>query len=231
MSVETDLLLDRIAKLKAKAEGTSNQAEAELFAAKVAELLAKHNLDEAMLRARDATREQGPIGKHPFSARVPDAWRERIVLGCAKLYQCQAIFYKVNGKVNPRSWEFVGREHNAVVAISMAEWLIATVKRMAREYSPISAEQKNFRKGAGDRLYRRLWEMAEAQRAPEGSGDGTALMLRTEDQAIGEYLGDINQSKMKSHKHGRGSQEGWDAAGSIGLSPQVTETRAERLLS
>lgn len=231
MSAETDLLLDRIAKLKAKAEGTSNQAEAEVFAAKVAEMLAKHNLDEAMLRARDATREQGPIGSHPFSKRVPDAWREYIVVGVARLYQCQTVFNKVNGKTDQWSWRFVGREHNAVVAISMADWLIATVKRMAAEHSTIKSVQKNFRKGAADRLYKRLYDLAEAQRAPTGTGDGTALMIRTEDQAIADYLGDINQSKMKSHKHGAGSAAGWKAADSINLSPQVTETRAERLLA
>lgn len=233
MTPETQALLDKIAKLEAKAKGTTNPAEAELFAAKVAELLAKHNLDEAMLRSRDAEREQGPLGKHPFGKRVPDAWRERIVMGVARVYFCQPMFMQRNGKADPHSWQFVGREHNAIVAIAMADYLIATVKRMAREYSPLKREQANFRKGAGDRLYRRLYELAESQRAPVSTnpGDGTALMVLTEDQAIAEFLGDVKQTKGKAHKHGRGSNEGWDAAGSIGLNTQVTETRAERMLS
>lgn len=228
MTPETEVLLDRIAKLRAKAEGTSNQAEAELFAAKVAELLAKHNLDEAMLRSRDATREQGPIGEHLFNVRVPDAWRERILIGVAKVYFCEVIF----NAGNVRSYRLVGREHNAVVAKAMAEYLFATVKRMAREYSSVSREQKNFRKGAGDRLYMRLRELAAEQRKEQrGVGNGMALMVRTEDQALDEWMAHIETIKGKGHRHGAGSNAGWDAAGNISLNTQVTETRASRMLT
>lgn len=234
MNPETEALLDRIAKLQAKAKGTNNQAEAELFAAKVAELLAKHNLDEAMLRARDATREQGPIGRHPFGMRVPDAWRERIVIGVARVYFCKLVFKTPSGKVDPWSWTFVGREHNALVAKAMAEYLVATVKRMAREYSPRKAEQANFRKGAGDRLYNRLLKLAEEQRAQTqatSSGNAQALVIVTEDQALDAYLGEVKEVKGKGHKHGRGSNAGWDAAGNISLNTQIKETRAERMLT
>lgn len=231
MTPETEALLDRIAKLQAKAAGTTNQAEAELFAAKVAELLAKHNLDEAMLRARDTEREQGPIGRHPFGTRVPDAWRERIVSGVARVYFCRVTFKLRNGKADPHTWTFVGREHNAIVAKAMAQYLIATVKRMAREYSPISRDQKNFRKGAGDKLYQRLWDLAESMRAEQtGASNGTAMVVRTEDQALADYLGDIQLLKGKTHKHGSGSYEGWEAADGISLNTQIRETRAERMI-
>lgn len=232
MTPETEALLDKIAKLQAKAKSTSNEAEAELFAAKVAELLAKHNLDEAMLRARDAEREQGEIGEHPFGLRVPDAWRERIVVGVARVYFCTCIYSKRGGKVDQRSYRFVGREHNAIVAKAMAEYLIATVKRMAREYSGDRLLQNNYRKGAGDRLFNRLEEMAKALRAdqPKG-GDGTALVVRSEDIAIREYLGDVPSSKGRAHKHGHGSQAGWNDAGDISLNMQIKETRASRLLA
>lgn len=230
----TDALLDQIAKLRAKAEGTNNPHEAELFAAKVAELLAKHNLDEAMLRSRDAEREQGPIGEHPFGLRVPDAWRERIMAGVAKLYYCKLLYTRRrSGQADARSWRFVGREHNAIVAKAMAEYLFATVKRMAREYSSERSLQSNFRKGAGDRLYNRMLELAAAQRATPaaGAGDGTALMVLTEDQALADYLANTPTGKSRSHKHGAGSHAGWEAGGRIGLNTQVTETRAERMLS
>lgn len=233
MDPATEALLDQIAKLEAKAKGTNNPHEAELFAAKVAELLAKHNLNEAMLRSRDATRTQGPIGRHPFGQRVPDAWRERIAIGVAKLYYCQITFKTPGGKVDQWSWTFNGREHNAKVAIAMTEYLFATVKRMAREHSPIAREQKNFRKGAGDRLYSRLMELAAAQRSDrtEQGGNGTALMVITEDQAVADFLGNVKSVKGKGHAHGDGSRAGWEAAGRIGLNTQVTETRAERMLS
>lgn len=234
MSPETEALLDTIAKLEAKAKGTTNPHEAEVFAAKVAELLAKHNLNEAMLRSRDASREQGPIGRHNFGQRVPDAWRENILHGVARVYFCRLTFGVKRGKPDPWDWRFNGREHNAIVAMAMAEYLFATVKRMAREHSPISSVQKNFRKGASDRLYKRLYEMAEAQRTESdgvGDGSGTALMIITEDKAIAVFLGEVKMFKGKTHRHGAGSVEGWEQAGKISLNTQVAETRNERLLS
>lgn len=233
MSPETLAMLDRVAKLRAKAQGTDNEAEAAIFLAKVAEMLAKHNLDEAMLDARDSDREQGPIGRHNFGQRVPDAWRERIVTGVARVYFCKITFGLKNGKADPHDWRFNGREHNAIVAMAMAEYLFATVKRMAREYSPISREQKNFRKGAADRLYNRLYKMAEDARpkGPIPESNRMALMVIDEDRAVADFVGNVKSIPNKSHRHGAGSSAGWEAGGSIGLNTQVTETRASRMLS
>lgn len=233
MDAATTAMLDQIAKLQAKAKGTDNEAEAALFAAKVAELLAKHNLDEAMLRSRDADRQQGPIGTHNFGQRVPDAWRERILIGVARVYFCKVTFGLRSGKADPHAYRLTGREHNVVVAKAMAEYLFATVKRMARSYSPISREQKDYRKGAGDRLYRRLYDMAEAQRQPDpqASGNGMALMVVTEDKAIEQFLGNVKVTKGKGHRYGDNAADGWNEAGSIGLNTQVTETREGRLLA
>lgn len=227
-----DDILDRISKLLAKARGTTNEAEAALFAAKAAELLAKHNLDEEMLRQRDQDREQGPIGRHAYKVRVPDAWREYIVKGVARLYFCRTVWYPKSADPS-RSWTFVGREHNAKVAMLMADYLMATVKRMAREHSPYKREQGGYRRGAGARLYNRLVELADAQRVvpANGKGDGTALMIIDEDTAIADFLGDIPTSKGKTQRYNESSVAGWEDAGKISLNTQVTETRASRLLA
>lgn len=234
MSIETEALMDRISKLLAKAKGTNNEHEAAIFAAKAAELLAEHNLTEAMLSARDATREQGPIGRHPFGTRVPDAWRERVVVGCAKLYFCRIVFgVDARDKPLPHTWTFVGREHNAKVAAAMADYLIATVKRMAREYSPITREQRDFRKGAGDRLYERLWaKWREQNTGPATAPSGTTLpaLYKAEELALAEYLGDINKIKGRGHKYGENAWDGRAAADRISLDAQVRETRAERMI-
>ena len=234
MDAATEAMLDKVAKLRAKANDAAvTEAEAALFMAKVAELLAQHNLTEAMLNARDASREQGPIGTKPFGQRVPDAWRERILMGVARLYYCRVTFGMKGSKANPHDYRLSGRDHNVVVAAAMAEYLFATVKRMAREYSPISREQKDYRKGAGDRLYRRLWDMAEAQRRPIAAdpSNGVALMVISEDKALDDYLGDIKSYKAKGHRYGESARDGWEEAGNIGLNTQVAETRAERMLT
>lgn len=233
--MDTEDILDRVAKLLAKAKGTTNEHEAALFADKAAELLAKHNLDEAMLRARDADREQGPIGRHSYEGRSPDRWRELILTGCAKLYFCELVS-------NPRTkgrgrHEFIGRESNAKVAMLMAEYLIATTKRLAREHSPHKSDQDDFRRGCGLGLYNRMMAMYAEKVRPATGPTGTNLpaLYDTEAHAVREWM--ASEMRVGKARRGRGMKigaagaAGRDAAGRISLNAQVTEKRSSRLLS
>lgn len=228
----TAATMDRIAKLMAKAKGTDNEHEAALFAAKAAEMLAEHNLTEEMLRSRDSDREQGPIGGYDFTTRCPDRWRELILQGCAKLYYCELIKMNIAGA----KYRLYGREHNYIVAKLMAEYLFATVKRMAREYSPGKVEQSDFRRGAGLRLYERLLELHKAQLgpvSPSNPGNLPALInheIIAVDDYIASALGKLRTSKAKPMKMGFGAMAGRSAADKIGLNTQVKETRASRMI-
>jgi hypothetical protein len=230
--METESILDRVAKLLAKAKSTTNEHEAALFADKAAELLAKHNLDEAMLRSRDADREQGPVGSHSYGKRSPDRWREMILQGCAALYFCKLTVSPYIKSVGRH--QFIGREHNAKVAMLMADYLIATTKRLAREHSPHKADQNDFRKGCALTLYHRMHAMRAEMSKPVSNTTGTnALVIYdAEDKAIAEFMaGKFGKaSKRSGIKLGASGAAGRAAGERISLNTQVTETRASRML-
>lgn len=233
--MSNEAIMDRIAKLLAKAKGTDNENEAAIFAAKAAELLAEHNLTEAQLAARDSGKDQ-PIGEHPHPGRTPDLWRQRIAAGCAKVYFCTMLVH-TDGR-GKKSVRFYGREHNAKVAIAMTDYLIATVKRMAREYSAAKVVQSDFRRGAGDRLFERLMEIYRAAQAPAPLATGTTLpaLYNSEAKEIAAWVQSkyrVGKAKTRGHTYkGDGAFAGRDAANRISLNTQVgRETRAGRLLA
>lgn len=201
--MDTDDILDRVSKLLAKAKSTTNEHEAAIFADKAAELLAKHNLDEAMLRARDSDREEGPIGVHPYQGRSPDRWREA----------------------------------NAKVAMLMADYLIATTKRLAREHSPHKLDQDDFRRGCGLGLYNRMIAMHAEKATPASGPTGTNLpaLYNSEAQAISEWMATVlnvgKARKSRGMRIGAAGAAGREAAGRISLNTQVTERRSSRLLA
>jgi hypothetical protein len=147
-------------------------------------------------------------------------------MGCAKLY-----FSKLSVRTggSKRVYTFHGREHNAKVAMLMMEYLIATVKRMAREYSPTKREQGDFRRGAGQRLYERLKEMYDAQNAPPPASDRNPMNLPAlyagEQKAIDEHIansvGKLRKVNRKGMKMGTGAAAGRSAANTIRLNTQV----------
>lgn len=112
----------------------------------------------------------------------------------------------------------------------MAEYLIATVKRMAREYSPAKTEQGDFRRGAGLRLYQRLVELYNEQNKPPVTATtGTTLptLYRAEENAVEEFIKNrfgngLRDTKRKGMKLGFGGMAGRAAADSISLNTQVT---------
>jgi hypothetical protein len=228
-----DNILDRISKLLAKAKSTTNPHEAGIFADKAAELLAKHNLDEAMLAERDAEREEGPIGRHQYPGRSPDRWRELILMGYAELYFCKLI---ISRKSRKKGHEFIGREHNVKVAILMAEYLIATTKRLAREHSPHKADQTDFRKGCGLTLYERMKKLAQSEQAiPDAPSGQNALVLRNnEATAIEEWMfANMNLGRAKKSKAmriGASGAAGMKAGHTVSLNRQVRETRSNRMI-
>lgn len=236
MTNDQEDILDKVAKLMAKAKGTSNEHEAAIFAAKAAEMLAKHNLDEAMLRDRDASREEGPIGAWDYEGRVPDQWRALIVQGCAKLYFCKVLIH-TNVFNKKKTYRLYGREHNAVVANMMAEYLIATVKRMAREHTDLRINQQDFRRGAGIRLYERLVELYELQNKPapvSANPHNLPALYAGEENAVQAYIdekfGNVKAKKSRAMQIGASGRAGMDAANRINLNTQVAEKRSSRMI-
>ena len=76
-----EVLLDKIRKLLAKAEGTDNTNEAEAFSAKAAQLIAEHRIDPDHLRHALAHGALGSASNRPWTRRLrtcpPGAPRRR----------------------------------------------------------------------------------------------------------------------------------------------------------
>jgi hypothetical protein len=231
--VADEQIQDTIAKLLRKAKGTSNENEAAIFAAKAQELLAKHNLTEAQIRARDE-RDDDPVDLHMAKRNNVAKWRTLIAEGCARLYFCQLLYH--GSKVS-----FTGKAHNAEVAESMWDWLCSVVVRMSAEHAKEhgSWEKEDFKRGAAVRLQGRLYEIWRASYkppvAPVGDGSGLPALYDSEGKAVADYLeqrfGKIKARKTKSiAMRGGGAAAGYDRAGDINLNTQVAETRTSRMI-
>jgi len=231
MGAENEAIAATIAKLLAKAKGTNNENEAALFAAKAAELLARHNLTEAQVAARQGS-DNDPITEQRMNRKSVAKWRQTIAQGCAKLYFCRVLFY--GSQV-----EFIGKAHNVEVALSMTDWLCSVVVRMAREYTSDRLGIEDFKRGAAIRLYWRLDALYQQQNppapTPEQTGSGLPALYAGEAQAVQLYL-DERYGEIKKRKNrgltirGGAGAAGYDRAGSIGLNTQVAETRSSRMI-
>lgn len=231
MDAENEAIAATIAKLLAKAKGTNNEHEAALFAAKAAELLARHNMTEAMIAAREGG-DNDPIGGHRMNRKSVAKWRRYIAAGCAELYFCKLVSYG-------SQLEFVGKTHNAEVAMSMCDWLCSVVVRMAREYTDDRLSIEDFKRGAGSRLYQRLHALYLQQNppapTPEQTGTGLPALYKNEAQKVQDWMdeeyGPLRSRKSRALKiRGGAGAAGYDRAGSINLSTQVAERRSSRMI-
>lgn len=235
--MDKEAIMARIAKLIAKAKGTTNENEAAIFMAKAAEMLAEHNLTEAMLRAREAGKDDPFVHGQYANPRGATAWpwHGRMMNALSKAYFCQCVRDQ-KGKFN-----FFGREANVAVANHMAEYLIRTILRMAREYTADLTTQEDFKRGAVSRMAERLLEIYKSQAGPENlpvvvdNPNNLPALYSTElalarDFAQGFY-GGLKKGKGRLILKGEGALAGRAAAERISLNKQVAETRTSRLLS
>lgn len=81
-------IVEKIKALLAKASGTDNEAEAEIFFAKAYELMEKHQLDVTDLESEDPMGEE--IGVSAKGRGGVD-WNERLMFPVARYYGCKAI--------------------------------------------------------------------------------------------------------------------------------------------
>lgn len=137
MSDATNKIKKIIQALLAKATGTTNEAEAELFLAKANELLQRHQLDVSDLVDAD-----DPIVHHVglSQAESGHAWRWRLYSAVARLYGCKTIHCDVGLRDNGRGRKvpfyeqrLVGRESAVITTDLMYPWIVGQVRQKARE--------------------------------------------------------------------------------------------------
>jgi len=244
---EQETLIEKIRKLQAKANDASvSEAEAALYAQKVAELLQKHNLTEAALEIPSGE-DQEVTEDRMYNSKTGDPWAQQVAWALAKLYFCDIYLTKLGQKTKV---VFVGKPHNIQVAMSMTEWLIKTIGRLANDYakSPeakrdfdwtFTRARNGFERGAGERMRQRINQMhreqtrAEPVRNDRGNPGNLPALYQDESKLIEAY-----KEKLKLAKgRGRGSDtsgghaaRGAAAANSISLNAQVGSKSSTRML-
>jgi hypothetical protein len=215
-------LIDKIRKLRAKARGTNNEAEAAAFAAKVQELLAEHGLSETALGS-DKTEEES-IGRtdHKFSGSPA---RQVMLRAVCKFYMCIAI------RNTSGPWIIVGKPTNVMVAIDMFEYLLSTVVRMSNTYARENpgGNKIDWRRGCMSRLAERLDKLrrAELEKKQERHAGGGAAnlpaLIHDEGRAAALWMKQNIQTTTHTTrvKQGDDAARGRAAAEGIGLHRQV----------
>ena len=164
-----DSLTRKIRALHAKARGTNNEHEAATFAAKVQELLEKHNLSADVL-AEQKTSRHGGVAGHRTKQKGWDSspYRKALVAAVCSLYYCKALYYSGTGE-----FLLIGTPSNVATAKYMIEYLLETVLRASKEYGAETNKARlDFRRGMIMRLCSRLHAMLEEKQREERMRSG-----------------------------------------------------------
>lgn len=236
-----EALIERIRKLKAKAEDpATTEEEATLFATKVAQLLAQHNLDEAAL---EGEAPEDFVEDDIVNWKTGDTWTQLVATGVAKLYFCDT-YLMIQKRSQRTRIIFVGKKHNVEIAKSMASYLINTIGRLATEYAHSPAAKadwnythgkarRGFERGAGARIWTRLHKMyeqqaynAEPKRSEAGNPSNLPALYEDEATALKVHMDrleipDPSPNKGGISLDGGHAQAGMRAADDISLQGQV----------
>lgn len=234
----TEALLRKIRALRAKAEDPSvTEAEAAAYAAKVAELLQKHNLSEASLEI-DEKDEEGVVRETWEGDYLTDSWRRLICNAVAALYFCKGFGEDLGTHRTARKrrvQHFVGKPHNIIVAREMSEYLINTTLRLGktwqRDNHGTHASFVNFIRACGYRLTERVQELHKAQtaaapqRAANGNPSNLPALYADENTLIAQFLKSegvsLHNVGSRQDAVGAGALAGRRAGDTISLSTQI----------
>jgi hypothetical protein len=225
-----ETLISKLQKLQAKANDPNiSEEEAALFAGKVAELLAKHNLSQSELTPEE--KEDEAICEDEFVENLHTcaAWSQQLSNYVAQLYFCSVMYVSIRGKQRTKIY-FVGKRHNVMVAKSMFIYLSKTITKLANAYAKTqprpTAARNGFMRGAAERMSGRLWVMwKEATKKDTVSSNPGNLPALYEDEAkiVADFLATKNLriKKVKPNTDGDHAEHGRRAADDIALNTQI----------
>lgn len=239
-NVNTVRIENIVRKLHAKASDPSiGEAEAALYMAKVNELLIEHNLSDAVLNSKDA--EDIQIDEEYVIFPYYTSMYGTLAAVTGRLFFCEVYRMKVdnpNKKImTPRgvsfvqvdAFFFVGKAHNRAVAMSMFDFFVKTIRRMAKKYTDNQTEQNRFAVGACGGLAHRILAQSKRNEAPmiEHVGEKTNLpaLIKSEAEAnksfISEKCGDLKKSRSRAVAFTDAVAAGRKAAQDISLGNQI----------
>lgn len=226
-------ILDKLAKLYAKAKSTDSEQEAQALMAKVQQLLLEHNLAMSTLDNHEAKGKNSVNQKifevHRFTTKVEGDWVSKLVNGICNTNLCRAIRERIGTHLTDSIMHIVGREETIPIVIGMIEYLIPTIKRVESQswsqYRGIQkrgAYRRDFLMACTLRVIERLKE--NQQKIAQENNNITALVLRN-DQSVQVYIKQafphLKSSKPTVLKQRDGHFAGKSAANNISLNSQI----------
>lgn len=231
-SVSVEKMMRRVRGLFAKAEGTDNEDEANVFRAKAYELLAKHNLDEMTVRASGQRTAEWARDDQMIVVRfdLPVRYREQrstLLSAVMKPLHCKGVHFEGGATVR-----YIGIRRHLRRGQFLYSLLLPQMFSAAGRYVPedpfdhaaVVRERSSFMAGFIAQVYLRL-EAAEAD-AIRTAGDGAALAIRSDvERTAAAYARKwplVRKSRSLAHPH---SGAGFEAGIRSGNTADVGHTR------
>ncbi len=192
MTEATESMKDKIRKLLAKADNTAvTVEEAKSFNDKAFELMAKYNLDRAMLVTEEKTSRT-----HKELQVVIRPWSNAILHAVADLYMCK-WFYRRNGRMD--TVILVGEETTVTVAHAISVMILRAVQQESRR----TGGGRSFMTGAAFSIQRRVQDIQLESKKTRDMADARTQMnaLIVMDQAENKaYIDELTGGKLKVAK-------------------------------
>ena len=208
-----DAVIAKVRKLLAMAEGNANEHEAAVAAMKAQELLEAYNLD--MITINRKTHEFQPR-KDEKKAGGLYKWQRNLWYATATLNFCKYYYHKGLSAGSQYEHQVIGSHVNVVSTEVLAQYLEATVERLARNWvaenrpgrSIFIKEAIAFREGVAERISERLWKQryehveAERKKRDEERARNKAQGIDTENALVLQDVINTEEDLNNDHIYG-----------------------------
>lgn len=218
----------RVRKLLDKASATSNPHEAEAFAAKAAELIARHRIDPVQL-ATTGRRTELAVREVPLGRGAYVRARLSLLMAIAESHDARVVF----GQGSQGTIAYVAgfAEDLDVIEVMYGSLHAQAAAQMASTRRSTPAATQRFRRsflfGFADRIGQLLEETRRAveRDVPSSRRESVALALRQRDQRVAEYAaGQFGRTRVARRPAAAGVA-GWGAGAAAAEQADVGRAR------
>ena len=222
-------IADKIAKILAKADSTTNPEEADTFMAKAQQLMMEHGLSLLDIGKLDS---DDPIGTTEQAASffAAENWAKLVGGQLARFYGCEVMIEQVGR--NKYAFGLAGRESARTTFMLMFPFVLKQVRRLAREETKAGNFETEARaktaigNALGLRIYRMIQEQEDSRREDlPGRGMNAVVAVDLNRQALEEHWPNLRTSRRRSVKT---NSAGRAAAGKVSLHRQTGAAPAAR---
>lgn len=179
-------LLSRVRALLAKAESTDFEAEADAFTAKAQELMARHAIDEALLRTPDTV---GAPDLRRLPVHDPYADPKAALIGqVADVNRCRAVYTANLGLVTVFGYDHDLRAVELLSISLLTQATTAMVRYGSRRDPSGRSVTRSFRRafllGFAGRIGQRLRQATEAETGAAGAGERLLPVLSARHEQV-----------------------------------------------